>query len=63
LFLQGNPLEKLVNVRKMSDIAHLWLAKRKAKSFYTAINAETLRIGVQSMLQVMYIITFVTDVL
>ena len=52
MFLQGDPSEKLANVRKISDVAHLWLARRKAKSFYTAITAETLRMGVQSMLQV-----------
>jgi len=50
--LQGNPLEQMSDVRKLSHTAHSWLARRRAKSFYTAITAETLRLGVQSMLQV-----------
>jgi len=50
--LQGNPLEQLSDVRKLSHTAHAWLSRRRTRSFYAAITAETLRLGVQSMLQV-----------
>ena len=50
--LQGNPLDQLNDVRQLSYRAHAWLARRRAKSFYAAITAESLRRGVQSMLQV-----------
>jgi len=53
--LQGNPLEELSDVRKLSHSVQSWLTLHKAKSFYTAINAKTLRLGVQSMLQVVHI--------
>jgi len=52
LVLQGDPLEQMSNVRNLSHTAHSWLAGRRAKSFYTAVTAETLRLGVQSLLQV-----------
>ena len=51
--VQGNPLEQLSDVRKLSHVAHEWLAHRRTKSFYSAITAETLRLGVQSLLQVL----------
>jgi len=50
--LQGNPLEQLSDVRKLSHSAHVWLSRRHIKSFYAAMTTETLRLGVQSMLQV-----------
>jgi len=52
LMLQGDPLEQLSDVRKLSHAAHAWLSRHRTKSFYAAITAETLRLGVQSMLQV-----------
>jgi len=55
VYVQGNPLEQLSDVRKLSHVAHEWLSHRKTKSFYSAITAETLRRGVQSLLQAGFI--------
>jgi len=47
----GDPEDKLIDLRWISKKAYIWLTKRKTKSFYSAIMAPSLRLGVQSLLQ------------
>lgn len=47
----GEPEEKLIDLRSLSKKAYIWLTRRKTKAFYSAMMAQSLRLGVQSLLQ------------
>lgn len=47
-------MDKLLDLREISRKAYIWLSKHKTKAFYSGIMAQSLRTGVQSLLQVSF---------
>lgn len=47
-------MDKLLDLREISRKAYIWLSKHKTKAFYSGIIAQSLRTGVQSLLQVSF---------
>ncbi|ESO08644.1 hypothetical protein HELRODRAFT_74876 [Helobdella robusta] len=47
----GDPSQKLKDAQLLTKLAHMYLTRKRSKSFYTAICAPSLRLGVQSLLQ------------